>query len=86
MSVNTTTGVVPRFLGDGEKELINTYLVQTHIIFIVSSQDDLLAELEEMEQEELEKDLLEVETPSEPLDDSIAELPEVRKLNLNRPA
>ena len=51
----------------------------TVIIFIVSSQDDLLAELEEMEQEELEKDLLEVETPSEPLDDSIAELPEVRK-------
>ena len=46
----------------------------------------MLAELEEMEQEELEKDLLEVETPSEPLDDSIAELPEVRKLNLNWPA
>lgn len=34
-----------------------------------------------MEQEELEKDLLEVETPSEPVEDSLGleDLPEVRK-------
>ena len=44
------------------------------------SQDDLLAELEELEQEELEKDLLEVEEPpSEPIGDTLDELPEVRK-------
>lgn len=41
--------------------------------------DDLLAELEELEQEELEKDLLEVETPSEPIADTLDELPEVPK-------
>ena len=44
-------------------------------------QDDLLAELEELEQEELESDLLEVGEPSKALDlgDPIDELPEVRK-------
>ena len=44
-------------------------------------QDDLLAELEELEQEELESDLLEVGEPSKPLDigDPLDELPEVRK-------
>lgn len=41
----------------------------------------MLAELEELEQEELESDLLEVGEPSKALDlgDPIDELPEVRK-------
>ena len=49
-------------------------------------QDDLLAELEELEQEELESDLLEVGEPSKQLDigDPIADLPEVRKYSINR--
>lgn len=42
-------------------------------------QDDLLAELEELEQEELEGQLLDVETPSQPLEDPSEQLPEVRK-------
>ena len=47
-------------------------------------QDDLLAELEELEQEELESDLLEVGEPSKALDvgDPIDELPEVRKSSM----
>ena len=44
-----------------------------------SPQDELLAELEELEQEELEGQLLDVETPSEPLEDPSEQLPEVRK-------
>lgn len=44
-----------------------------------SLQDELLAELEELEQEELEGQLLDVETPSEPLEDPSEQLPEVRK-------
>ena len=45
------------------------------------TQDDLLAELEELEQEELEGQLLDVETPSVPLEDpSVSvKLPDVRK-------
>ena len=48
----------------------------------LSLQDDLLAELEELEQEELESDLLEVGEPTKPLADvssPLDELPEVRK-------
>ena len=47
----------------------------------INLQDDLLAELKELETEELEADLLEVGEPSKPLDigDPIDELPEVRK-------
>ena len=49
------------------------------------TQDDLLAELEELEQEELEGQLLDVETPSVPLEDpSVSvKLPDVRKCLLN---
>ena len=44
------------------------------------TQDDLLAELEEMEQEELEKGLLEVGEASNPIQtDPLDELPAVRK-------
>ena len=50
------------------------------------TQDDLLAELEELEQEELESDLLEVGEPSKPLDTADPldefELPEVRKYTI----
>ena len=44
----------------------------------------MLAELEELEQEELESDLLEVGEPSKALDlgDPIDELPEVRKCSV----
>ena len=43
--------------------------------------DDLLAELEEMEQAELDEQLLDVETPTSEL----PELPEVRKcININK--
>lgn len=44
-------------------------------------QDDLLAELEDLEQEDLEKDLLEVGEPSNHLEtsDPLDELPAVRK-------
>ena len=38
-----------------------------------------MAELEEMEQEDLERDLLDVEAPSNPLTDPLEDLPEVRK-------
>ena len=50
----------------------------------INLQDDLLAELEELETEELEADLLEVGEPSKPLDigDPIDELPEVRKCSI----
>ena len=67
----------PKTLGTRHRRYAKSY----PIIFIASFQDDLLAELEEMEQEELEKDLLEVETPSDPVEDSLGldELPEVRK-------
>lgn len=45
-------------------------------------QDDLLAELEELEQEDLEKDLLEVGEPSNIIDtDPLEDLPEPRMLN-----
>ena len=52
-----------------------------HVLLSFFLQDDLLAELEELEQEELESDLLEVGEPSKQLDISnpIDELPEVRK-------
>ncbi len=42
-------------------------------------QDDLLAELEEMEQEELEEGLLEVGEPTHVISDDPLDLPEVRK-------
>ncbi len=47
---------------------------------IIPWQDDLLAELEELEQADLEKNLLEIGEPSSKLDDSLDRLPAVRKL------
>lgn len=46
-------------------------------------QDDLLAELEDLEQEDLENDLLEVGEPANQIQtDPLDELPAVRKSNL----
>ena len=64
------------------KEVEFVMIVKSPTCFLFSYlQDDLLAELEELEQEELEADLLEVGEPSKPLDiaDPLDELPEVRK-------
>ena len=42
-------------------------------------QDEFLGDLEEMEQEEMEGQLLDVETPSVPLEDPSEQLPDVRE-------
>lgn len=50
-------------------------------VWLIVFQDDLLAELEELEQEELEKDLLEVEPSSAFETDPLEELPSIRKFS-----
>ena len=53
-----------------------------HCTPLTAWQDELLAELEELEQEELEGQLLDVETPSAPLEDPSEQLPDVRESSI----
>ena len=59
------------------------YSKGTHTHTHTHTQDELLAELEELEQEELEEGLLDVETPSAPLEDPSEQLPDVREYQNN---
>lgn len=59
---------------------IAIYISNLNILILFFFQDDLLAELEEMEQAELDEQLLDVDPPAS----EIPELPEVRKsININ---